>query len=137
MDCLPSRGKMLDYSERWGIEPMFSDFKSRGFELEDSKLRLADRLERRGLIRALAMYWCVCVGRTELLNHPMPLEKKTREQTNTEHWSIKKLYRSLVSLFKRGCNVFVSSASLHNGCRIAGNYSNGSGAAGCILDNRF
>lgn len=102
MDCLPSHSKVLDYSERWGIEPMYSDFKSRGFELEDSKLRLADRLERMVLIMALAMYWCVCVGRTELLNHPTPLEKKTREQTNTEHWSIKKLYRSLVSLFKRG-----------------------------------
>jgi hypothetical protein len=54
------------------------------------------------LMMALAMYWCVCVGRTELLNHPSPLEKKTQEQTNAEHWSVKKLYRSLVSLFKRG-----------------------------------
>ena len=70
MDCLPSRSKVLNYSERWGIEPMFSDFKSRGSELEDSKLRLADRLECMVLIMALAMYWCVCVGRTELLNHP-------------------------------------------------------------------
>lgn len=102
MDCPPSRTKVLDYSARWGIEPMFSDFKSRGFELEDSKLKLADRLERMVLIMALAMYWCVCVGRSEVLNHPTPLEKKTREQTSSEHWSFKKLYRSLVSLFKRG-----------------------------------
>ncbi len=102
MDCLPSRSKVSDYSERWGIEPMFSDFKSRGFELEDSKLKLADRLERMVLIMALAMYWCVCVGRTELLNHPTPLEKKAQEQTNIDHWRLKKLYRSLVSLFKRG-----------------------------------
>lgn len=64
-------------------------------------LRLADRLERMVLMMALAMHWCVCVGRAELLNHPTPLEK-TQEQTNAEHWSVKKLYRSLVSLFKRG-----------------------------------
>lgn len=80
MDCRPSRSKVLDYSERWGIEPMFSDFKSRGFKLEDSKLRLADRLERMVLMMALAMYWCVCVGRAELLNHPTPLEKKLKSR---------------------------------------------------------
>ena len=29
----------LDYARRWGIEPMFSDFKTRGFGLEDSQIR--------------------------------------------------------------------------------------------------
>jgi len=29
----------LDYSKRWGIKPMFSDFKSRGFGIEDSQIR--------------------------------------------------------------------------------------------------
>jgi hypothetical protein len=54
---------------------MFSDFKGRGFNLEDSQLQHADRLERLVLIMALAMYWCVRVGRDEALNHPTPLEK--------------------------------------------------------------
>src|SRR3982751_6936720 len=34
----------LDYARRWGIEPMFSDFKTRGFGLEDSQIRYPDRL---------------------------------------------------------------------------------------------
>lgn len=46
MDCRPTRTAVLDYGVRWGIEPMFSDFKSRGFELEDSQLGQADRLAR-------------------------------------------------------------------------------------------
>lgn len=46
MDCPPTRAAVLDYSVRWGIEPMFSDFKSRGFELENSQLRQTDRLEQ-------------------------------------------------------------------------------------------
>ena len=29
----PSKGRVLDYGMRWGIEPMFSDFKSRGFSI--------------------------------------------------------------------------------------------------------
>ena len=33
MDCVPTRAAVLDYAARWAIEPMFSDFKGRGFEL--------------------------------------------------------------------------------------------------------
>lgn len=76
MNCDPTRAAVLDYAARWGIEPMFSDFKSRGFELEGSQLGLADRLERLVLIMALAMHWCICVGRAEVKNRPTPLEKK-------------------------------------------------------------
>ncbi len=94
MDCRPTRTAVLDYAARWGIEPMFSDFKSRGFELEDSQLGQADRLERLVLIMALAMHWCVCVGRTEAANHPTPLEKK-RESKPTR--SIGVLKNSIVA----------------------------------------
>lgn len=76
MDCPPTRAAVLDYGARWGIEPMFSDFKSRGFELEDSQLEHADRLERLVLIMALSMHWCVHVGRHDAANNPTPLEKK-------------------------------------------------------------
>jgi hypothetical protein len=84
MDCPPTRAAVLDYGTRWAIEPTFSDFKSRGFKLEDSHLEHADRLERLLLIMTLAMYWCVRVGREEALHHPTPLEKKpTHRLTRT------------------------------------------------------
>lgn len=54
--------KIRDYSKRWGIENMFSDFKSRGFSLTDSKLRFADRLERLVLVASIAFHWAVSVG---------------------------------------------------------------------------
>lgn len=76
MDCPPTRAAVLDYGARWAIEPTFSDFKSRGFDLEDSQLEHADRLERLILIMALAMHWCVRVGRDDALDRPTPLEKK-------------------------------------------------------------
>jgi hypothetical protein len=76
MECPPTRATTLDYGVRWGIEPMFSDVKGRGFELEDSQLKHADRLERLILIMTLAMYWCVDTGRNDALEHPTPLEKK-------------------------------------------------------------
>jgi hypothetical protein len=102
MDCVPTRAAVLDYGVRWSIEPMFSDFKGRGFALEDSQLEHADRLERLILIMSLAMYWCVQIGQEDALNCSTPLEIKTRAQTDINHWSFKKLYRSLVSWFTRG-----------------------------------
>jgi hypothetical protein len=79
MDCPPTRAAVLDYAARWAIEPMFSDFKGRGFELGDSQLRHADRLER--LVMALAMHWCVRVGRDDAADRPTPLEKKPGSRT--------------------------------------------------------
>ena len=65
-------------------QPTFSDFKSRGFDLEASQLEHADRLERLILIMALAMHWCVRVGRDDALDRPTPLEKKlSRKPTPT------------------------------------------------------
>lgn len=81
MDCPPTRAAVLDYGARWGIEPMFSDFKGRGFELEDSQLEHADRLERLILIMALAMYWCVAIGREDALKRPTVLEKKSKPRS--------------------------------------------------------
>ncbi len=80
MECTPTRAAVLDYGSRWGIEPMFADFKGRGFELENSQLEHPDRLERLILIMSLAMYWCVGVGRDDAANQPTALEKKPRRR---------------------------------------------------------
>ncbi|MFO1372833.1 MAG: hypothetical protein U1F42_10740 [Candidatus Competibacteraceae bacterium] len=60
---------------------MFSAVKGRGFALEDSQLEPADRLERLMLIMALAMYWCVAIGREDALQRPTVLEKKSKPKS--------------------------------------------------------
>lgn len=80
MDCQPTRAAVLDYSSRWAVEPTFSDFKGRGFELEDSQLKHAGRLERLVLIMALAMHWCVRIGQDNATHNPTPLEKKRKNK---------------------------------------------------------
>jgi len=80
MNDPPNRATVRDYASRWGIEPLFSDFKSRGFRLEDTQLRAPDRLDRLVCIMALAMYWCVRVGQEEAHAHPTPLEKKFKRR---------------------------------------------------------
>ena len=44
IDCKPTRAAVLDYSSRWCTWPMFSDFKSRGFGLEDTRIEIDNRI---------------------------------------------------------------------------------------------
>jgi len=92
----PGYLKTLDYSKRWGIEPMFSDFKSRGFGIEDSQLRYPDRLARLILVMALALYWAVSTGLWDAQTAAQPCKKRRPEQQP------KKVERSKLSLFKLG-----------------------------------
>jgi hypothetical protein len=60
------------------IEAMFSDFKIRGFGLEDSRLQRPERLDRLILVMALALHWAVSTGMWDAVHHPTPDEKKPR-----------------------------------------------------------
>ena len=77
MSEMPSTARTFDYGLRWGIEAMFSDFKSRGFGLEDSQLQRTDRMDRLILVMALALYWAVSTGMWASENAALPAEKKT------------------------------------------------------------
>lgn len=62
MNDTPSKGRVLDYGMRWGIEPMFSDFKSRGFGITKTQLHHADRIERLIMVLTLALFWAASTG---------------------------------------------------------------------------
>ena len=78
MSDTPTTAKTFDYGMRWGIEAMFSDFKSRGFGLEDSQLQRVDRMDRLILVMALALYWAVSTGMCAAENAALPVEKKRK-----------------------------------------------------------
>jgi len=62
MNCSPNEEKTRDYGKRWGIEAMFSDFKSRGFSITNTHLVHEERIERLILILAIALFWAVSTG---------------------------------------------------------------------------
>lgn len=77
MSARPSYRTTLDYGKRWGIEPMFSDFKSRGFGIERTQIRYPDRVARLILVMALALYRAVSTGMWDAAENPAPAEKTT------------------------------------------------------------
>ena len=76
----PTVWRAHDYGLRWGIEAMFSDYKTRGFNLEDSQIERTDRLDRLVLVLSLALYWAVSTGMWDAMENKTPAEKKTRRR---------------------------------------------------------
>jgi hypothetical protein len=77
----PSVHRAFDYGLRWGIEAMFSDFKTRGFGLEDSHIARTDRLDRLVLVLSLALHWAVSTGMWDAVENRTPAEKRPRERS--------------------------------------------------------
>jgi hypothetical protein len=71
----PTPHRAFDYGLRWGIEAMFSDFKSRGFGLAESQLQRTDRLDRLLRVMALALHWAVSTGMWDATHRATPDEK--------------------------------------------------------------
>lgn len=77
MDCVPSKYSILDYGMRWGIECLFSDFKSRGFSITKTHLKRSDRIERLILILTVALYWAVSTGMQPRISKAVPSKKNS------------------------------------------------------------
>lgn len=77
----PTTWRAYDYGLRWGIEAMFSDYKTRGFNLEDSRIERTDRLDRLILVLGIALYWAVSTGMWDALENQTPAEKKSRRSS--------------------------------------------------------
>ena len=68
MDCLPEKYKILDYGMQWGIECLFSDFKSRSFFITKTHLMHPNRIERLILMLTIALYWAISTGMQPRVN---------------------------------------------------------------------
>ena len=92
MDARPGKYTTLDYGLRWGIEPMFSDFKSRGFGLTQSHIEKPERVEA-----AHPGY-----GDRHVLGRLLRCRRKLQSLRERRKRGIRKRLRSLCSLFKQG-----------------------------------
>ena len=81
---------LADYRLRWGIETLFAALKTRGFILESTHFRYAERLSKLIALLALAFCWAMLTGLWQHQQHPIPLKA---------HESPAK------SLFRHGCDV--------------------------------
>lgn len=73
MPSKPEHLKAVNYSARWAIEPMFSDFKTRGFGVEDTQIQYPGRLAR--LLLVMALHVAASTGRHDAETNPTSVKK--------------------------------------------------------------
>ena len=81
---------LTEYKRRWAIETLFQNLKSRGFELEETHLRKAERIDKLFGILAVAVAWAIKTGEMENEQNPVKIKNHGRPQK---------------SLFRLGCEV--------------------------------
>jgi hypothetical protein len=64
-----------EYKQRWGIETLFGALKSRGFNLEDTRLQDPERISRLLALLALAFTWAFVVGQWQVVVKELKLKK--------------------------------------------------------------
>lgn len=64
-----------EYAKRWGIETLFGALKSRGFNLEDTRLQDSERISRLLALLALAFTWAFVVGEWQAAVKELNLKK--------------------------------------------------------------
>ncbi len=74
----PSPEMIEEYRRRWQIETLFGCLKSRGFSLEETHLRAAERLEKLLALLALAVCWSWVAGEKIRQTKPIAVKKHGR-----------------------------------------------------------
>ena len=69
-----------DCYKRWGIETLFGCLKSRGFDLESTRMTDLDKMDKLMGLLALAFTWCLIAGHWSLVTGHWSLV--------TGHWSL-------------------------------------------------
>ena len=68
-----------DYAQRWGIETLFSAFKTRGFCLESTHFQDAERLSKLFALLTLALCWAMQTGKFVAKQTPITIKKHGRK----------------------------------------------------------
>lgn len=68
-----------DYTQRWGIETLFSAFKTRGFCLESTHFQDSERLSKLFALLTLALCWAMRTGEFVAEKTPITIKKHGRK----------------------------------------------------------
>lgn len=66
------------YKTRWGIECLFKNLKHNGFNLEETHMKIPERLEKLMAVCAFATALCIRMGMIKHTAHPIPYKKSVK-----------------------------------------------------------
>lgn len=71
---------LIEYGERWQIEALFGNLKTRGFRLEDTHLTDAGRVSKLLSLLTSAGCWALLAGELENIKTPIKIRKRGRAE---------------------------------------------------------
>lgn len=89
---------LTTYGERWAIEALFQNLKSRGFNLEETRLKDDERLERLLALLALSFVFAYRVGVWLVENKPIRLKRHGRKEQSVFRLGLDHLREVLLNL---------------------------------------
>ncbi len=86
------------YKERWGIEVLFANLKSRGFHLEETHLIHQDRIEKLIALLAIAGTWAHLIGQWIEKTNPLKVKKHGRMEKSRFRYGLDHLQYVLLNI---------------------------------------
>lgn len=86
------------YKKRWGIEVLFANLKSRGFNLEETHLIHPDRIEKLIALLAIACSWAHIIGQWIAKTNPLKIKKHGRMEKSLFRYGLDHLQYVLLNI---------------------------------------
>ena len=102
----PAHNALATYRKRWAIECLFADTKTKGFNIEDTRITNTNKLSLLMGIVALAVAWASKVGSTTVGNHKRPRKKHGRYAKSIFRIGLDEIRRMLRSQPERAADAW-------------------------------
>ncbi len=89
------------YKKRWGIEVLFANLKSRGFNLEETHLIHQDRIEKLIALLAIACTWAHIIGEWIALTKPLKVKNHGRMEKSLFRYGLDYLQYVLLNIHQQ------------------------------------
>ena len=107
-----ARQALNDYRRRWGIECLFADAKTRGLNLEDTRIRAAEKLDSLLVVVTLAVTWAYrCATRTMVMK-AIPRKTHGRRQKSWFRVGLDALRRWIFNEPQRAIDAWLERAPI-------------------------
>ena len=93
---------VTDYAQRWAIEVLFGNLKSRGFDVEATHMTAPEKMDRLMGILSLTVLWCMIAGHWEYGDvKTLPLNRHYRPQQSLFRLGLDMLRRVLLNPYSK------------------------------------
>ena len=102
------------YKKRWGIEVLFANLKSRGFNLEETHLIHQDRIEKLIALLAIACIWAHIIGEWIAKTNPLTIKNHGRMEKSLFRYGLDYLQYVLLNINQQTQQVLICIRLLSN-----------------------